>query len=235
MENTFYTAYTMNTLLDIVAVTKIYDAGASAQGAVAALREVTLAIPEGDYCSIVGPSGAGKSTLLHMMGGLDEPTHGTIFFRGSDIHAMGERALARWRNRTIGFVFQFYHLIEELDVLENIAIAAHSMKRKSSSKRAQELLEYLGIIERRDFFPSQLSGGEKQKVAIARALVNNPDIILCDEPTGNLDIDSQNKVMHLLETLHHDKKKALVLITHNLELARRAHRIVRLAGGIITQ
>ncbi|MDD5194720.1 MAG: ABC transporter ATP-binding protein, partial [Candidatus Omnitrophica bacterium] len=217
----------MNELIEVRSLSKAYHNG---QEEVFAVKNVSLSIMEQDYLAIIGPSGAGKSTLLHIMGGLEIPTEGCISFKGEDIYQMRERHLARWRNSTVGFVFQFYHLIEELNVLENVALAPFTQERKSSLKRAQELLKYLGIEERKNFFPSQLSGGEKQKTAIARALINNPEIILCDEPTGNLDVDSQNKVMQLLEELNRDKKKTVILITHNLELAKRAKRVIQIKG-----
>lgn len=218
----------MNSLLEVVSLTKVYHNG---REEVAALREISFSLREEDYLAIVGPSGAGKSTLLHIMGGLDIPTKGKVLFKEKDIYQKKDKSLASWRNKSIGFVFQFYHLIEELNVLENIAIAAHMRLGKSSFKKSEELLKYLGIAERGSFFPSQLSGGEKQKVAIARALINEPDIILCDEPTGNLDKDSQDRVVELIERLNKEKKKTIVLVTHNLELAKRAKRMITLKSG----
>ncbi|MDP2924496.1 MAG: ABC transporter ATP-binding protein [Candidatus Omnitrophota bacterium] len=222
----------MNNLLEVTSLTKIYHNG---RENVTAVKNILLSLVEEDYLAIVGPSGAGKSTLLHIMGGLDIPSEGKVLFRSSDIYQKKDKELSLWRNKTIGFVFQFYHLIEELNVLENIAIAASLKERKFSLKKAQELLEYLNIDNRKNFFPSQLSGGEKQKVAIARALANDPEIVLCDEPTGNLDKDSQDKVVELLERLNKEKKKTIVLVTHNLELARRAKRIVFIKGGEIVK
>ena len=220
----------MNDLIGVNSLTKVYHNG---RENVHAVHNVSFTLSAQDYVAIIGPSGAGKSTLLHIVGGLETPTSGQVTFKGEDIYQMKEKHLAHWRNATVGFVFQFYHLIEELNVLENVALAAYLAKRKSSLKRAQELLEYLGIEERRNFFPSQLSGGEKQKTAIARALINNPEVILCDEPTGNLDVDSANKVMHLLEELNREKKKTIILITHNLELAKRAKRVIHIKAGAI--
>lgn len=217
-------------LLEVVSVTKIYHNG---KERVTAVSDVSLSIKAYDYVSIVGPSGAGKSTLLHIMGGLEEPTGGRVIFDKKDVYKMKDRDLSSWRNKTVGFVFQFYHLIEELNVLENIAIAALHRGRNYALKKAQELLKYLDIYERGYFFPSQLSGGEKQKVAIARALINEPDIMLCDEPTGNLDVDSQAKVVELLERLHHEKGKTIVVVTHNLELAKRAQQLITIKGGTL--
>lgn len=218
----------MNNLLDVVSVTKTYHNG---REEVFALEDVSLSLSEGDYLAIVGPSGAGKSTLLHIMAGLDSPTKGRVVFKEKNIYKMGDEELSRWRNREVGLVFQFYHLIEELNILENITIAARRAKRKSSFKKAEELLKYLGIEERKTFFPSQLSGGEKQRTAIARALINDPQILLCDEPTGNLDKDSQERVIQLLERINKEQNKTIVLVTHNLELAKRAKRIVFIEAG----
>ncbi|HIE36117.1 MAG TPA: ABC transporter ATP-binding protein [Candidatus Omnitrophica bacterium] len=219
----------MNKLIEVISLKRIY---LEADTEVEALKDVSFSVYLCDYLSIVGPSGAGKSTLLHLIGGIDTPTQGTILFKGEDIYKMNRKRRALWRNKNIGFIFQFYHLIEELNVLDNILVASFE-DRKFSFKKAQELLKYLGIKERENFFPSQLSGGEKQKVAIARALINEPDLILCDEPTGNLDKESQERVMELLRKLNEEKKKTIVLVTHNLELAERAKRMVFIKNGEI--
>lgn len=222
----------MNNLLEIISVTKKYHNG---REKVFALNDVSFSLNQGDYAAIVGPSGAGKSTLLHIMSGLDSPTKGSVVFKEKNIYKMRDEELSRWRNREVGLVFQFYHLIEELNILENIMISASLRgQRKSSLKKAVELLKYLGIEERKNFFPSQLSGGEKQRSAIARALINCPRILLCDEPTGNLDKDSQEKVIQLLEELNKKQNKTIVLVTHNLELAKRANRILEIKDGIIS-
>ncbi|UCD15572.1 MAG: ABC transporter ATP-binding protein [Candidatus Omnitrophota bacterium] len=222
----------MSSFLDIVSVTKTYHNG---REGVLALDNVSLSLGEGDFLSVVGPSGAGKSTLLHIMGGLDSPTQGKVVFKGADIYGLKDKNLSTWRGETVGFVFQFYHLIEELNVLENITIAAFPRgKRKSSLKTARELLQYLGIEKRQHFFPSQLSGGERQKVALARALINDPQLLLCDEPTGNLDKDSQGIIIQLLKQLNKERKKTIVIVTHNLELAAVAKRIININGGIIS-
>jgi putative ABC transport system ATP-binding protein len=166
-----------------------------------------------------------------MLGGLEVPTTGEVVFEGKNIYGFRDDELSAWRNRMVGFVFQFYHLIEELDVRENIAIASFNQKRDCASKKALELLKYLEIEDRKNFFPSQLSGGEKQRVAIARALINEPQIVLCDEPTGSLDKDSQDKVIGLLEKLNREMKKTVIIVTHNMELAKRADRILSIRGG----
>ncbi|MDD4182717.1 MAG: ABC transporter ATP-binding protein [Candidatus Omnitrophica bacterium] len=220
----------MNNLLQLTSIGKKFHNG---QEEVSALKNISLQIEAENYIAIVGPSGAGKSTLLHIIGGLDEPSGGSVTYKGRDIYAMGEKERALWRNQKIGFVFQFYHLIEELNVLENIAIAACGRLTKSAFKTALNLLKYLNMEERRNFFPSQLSGGERQKVALARALINDPEVILCDEPTGNLDKDSQDKVVELLEKLNIEKQKTIILVTHNLELAKRAKKTITLKSGEI--
>ncbi|MFH1772247.1 MAG: ABC transporter ATP-binding protein [Candidatus Omnitrophota bacterium] len=215
-------------LLNVSSVTKQYVSGTQK---VAAIDNVSLSLQKGDYLSIAGPSGSGKSTLLHMMGGLDVPTKGVIHYNGIDIFSLSDKNLSVWRAGKVGFIFQFYHLIEELNVLENITVAAFSSKGKLSLKRARSLLEYLGIAQREIFFPSQLSGGQKQKVAIARALINDPDIILCDEPTGSLDKDSGQNVADLLEQMNKEMKKTIILVTHNIEIAQRANKVLYLREG----
>ncbi|MFH1767926.1 MAG: ABC transporter ATP-binding protein [Candidatus Omnitrophota bacterium] len=222
----------MNKLIEVISLSKVYNSGGAAT---TALCDINMAVFDGEYLAIIGPSGAGKSTLLHIIGGLDFMSKGKVLFDGKDLFRRGEINLYLWRNRTIGFVFQFYHLIEELSVLENVALPSFLTKarRKTSLKQAQKLLEYLGIESKKGQRPSQLSGGEKQKVAIARALINDARIIFCDEPTGNLDKDSQNVVMELLLSLNREKKKTLIIVTHNLELVKDADRIVNIKAGQI--
>lgn len=217
----------MNELMEVNAITKVYKNGIS----FTALKNISLSVYAQDYLAIVGPSGAGKSTLLHIMGGLEPPTNGQVFFIEKSLYKMKDRELSSWRNKTAGFVFQFYHLIEELNILENVAIAAERQGRKYSFKKARELLKYLGLEDKQEVFPSQLSGGQRQRAAIARALVNDPEILFCDEPTGNLDKESQEKIAGLLENLNKFKKKTIVLVTHNLELAKQAKRILFIEGG----
>ncbi|MFA6281333.1 MAG: ABC transporter ATP-binding protein [Candidatus Omnitrophota bacterium] len=222
----------MSNLMQLSGVSKTFHNG---QEEVSALKNIDINLHVQDYLAIIGPSGAGKSTLLHIIGGLDEPTSGKVICHDKDIYLMKEKERASWRNSKVGFVFQFYHLIEELNVLENVAISAFSESGKSAFKKGEKLLEYLEIAGRKNFFPSQLSGGEKQKVALARALINEPEIILCDEPTGNLDKYSQDKVIELLEKLNKEKGKTIVIVTHNLELAKRAKKVITLKSGEIME
>jgi len=207
--------------MELVSVDKVYKNG---EKDIFALRNINLILRESEYLAIIGPSGAGKSTLIHIMGGLQTPTKGEVLFQGRNIYKMKDSSISLWRSKVVGFVFQFYHLIEELTVLENVA---------NAFKKAKELLKYLGIEEKREAVPSQLSGGEKQKVAIARALVNSPKVILCDEPTGNLDRDSAQKVINFLEWLNVNEGKTLVIVTHNTEIVKRADRVMKIKDGEI--
>lgn len=218
----------MNKLIETVSLTKEYR---SIAGVVRALHNVSLSIYPGDYISIVGPSGAGKSTFLHILGGLESPSKGKMLFKKENIYKFKDKRLSLWRSQHVGFVFQFYHLIEELNVLENISLASILAKGNYSLKTIQELLKYLGIENKSKFFPSQLSGGERQKVAFARALAKDPEVILCDEPTGNLDRESQDKIVVLLDKLNQEKNKTIILVTHNLELAKRAKKTVAIKDG----
>jgi len=220
----------MSKLIETISVSKEYLSG---QEKVCALDKVSLSCEKGDYLSIVGPSGAGKSTLLHLLGGLDSPTKGKIMFRKQNIYKLGESGLSSWRNKHIGFVFQFYHLIEELSVFENVVLPLFLRFRKYSLKTIQELLKYLGIEDRKNFFPSQLSGGQRQRVAFARALAADPEVILCDEPTGNLDHESKERIISLLDKLNKEKGKTIILVTHNLELAKKTKRILFIKDGRI--
>ncbi|MBD3246276.1 MAG: ATP-binding cassette domain-containing protein [Candidatus Omnitrophica bacterium] len=222
----------MNSMLEVKNLSKIYRTG---REHVIVLHNVSLRIEEGDYVSIVGPSGAGKSTLLHAIGGLEPPTGGEVLWKGKDVYRLRQKQRARWRRRSVGYVFQFYHLIDELRVRENVALPRFLKHRKSSFKKAAKLLEYLDILPRQRFFPFQLSGGEKQKVAFARALVNEPELILCDEPTGNLDRESREKITALLDRLNRELGKTVILVTHNHELAQKAARILYLEEGRIRE
>jgi putative ABC transport system ATP-binding protein len=203
--------------------------------AVHALRGVNLRIRHGEMISVVGPSGSGKSTLLNMLGALDTPTSGKIFIDDVDISRMGERALARFRNRKIGFIFQSYNLIDRSKVTKNVELPAivADMPKKLRDRRVHELLDLVGLGDKANRRPNALSGGEQQRVAIARALINDPAFILADEPTGNLDSKTGEEIQNLLIRVNQEKKATIVVVTHNLELAERTGRILHLRDGVV--
>lgn len=202
------------------------------------LKGIDLTVEEGAFVAIIGPSGAGKSTLLHILGGLDEPTKGQVTFDGEDIYRLNDAGRARMRNRKIGFVFQFYHLLSELSALENVflpAMVKGELKNpKDYEPMAMTLLEKVGLKDRATHKPNQLSGGEQQRVAIARALINNPKVIFCDEPTGNLDSESGKQIIDLLVNLNKTRKQALIIVTHDEQIARLSHKVIRIRDGILT-
>ncbi len=202
------------------------------------LKGVNLKIEEASFTALVGPSGAGKSTLLHILGGLDFPTQGEVVFEGQNLYKLGDSQLSRIRNSRIGFVFQFYHLLSEFGVLENVLMPALiAGKNKSgiaqAGEKALDLLGRVGLGQRLKHFPNQLSGGEKQRVAIVRALMNEPKLLLCDEPTGNLDSASSAEIMDLLKKINLENKTTVLLVTHNEEVASRAQRIHHLKDGVM--
>jgi putative ABC transport system ATP-binding protein len=203
--------------------------------AVHALRGVNLRIRHGEMISVVGPSGSGKSTLLNMLGALDTPTSGKILIDGFDISRMGERALARFRNRKIGFIFQSYNLIDRSKVTKNVELPAivADMPKKLRDRRVHELLDLVGLGDKANRRPNALSGGEQQRVAIARALINDPAFILADEPTGNLDSKTGEEIQNLLIRVNQEKNATIVVVTHNLELAERTGRILHLRDGVV--
>jgi putative ABC transport system ATP-binding protein len=200
-----------------------------------ALNGVSLRIKHGEMVSIVGPSGSGKSTLLNMLGALDIPTSGKILVDGADITRLGERALSKFRNKKIGFVFQSYNLIERSKVAKNVELPAivAGMPKKLRNKRVHELLNLVGLGDKLNRKPSALSGGEQQRVAIARALMNDPAFILADEPTGNLDSKTGQEIENLLLRVNHERSATIVIVTHNLELAEGTGRIIHLRDGVI--
>lgn len=207
---------------------KTYGSG---EGAVNALRNADLTIKDGELVAIVGKSGSGKSTLLNLLGGLDTADSGRVLYNDLDITKMNEAALADFRLRKIGFVFQFYDLLPELTAEENILLPAQLAKNKAADISA--LAERLGLNDRLKHYPSQLSGGQQQRAAIARALINNPDVLLCDEPTGNLDQKTGDDVMELLLQLNKTEKHTIVIVTHNPEIAARCERIIEIADGTL--
>lgn len=200
------------------------------------LKNINFSVAEGEFLAIQGPSGAGKSTLLHILGGLDNPTSGKVYFEGVSIYGLGENELAGFRNRKVGFVFQFFHLLPELDALENVllpGILKSWWEKQKSQKSASALLERLGLAQRLKHRPLALSGGEQQRVAIARALINKPRLLLCDEPTGNLDSENGKNILRLLIDLNRNEKITIVMVTHDQEIANGASRIIHLKDGIL--
>ena len=207
---------------------KIYGSG---ERAVNALCNVNLTIEDGELVAIIGKSGSGKSTLLNLLGGLDSAASGSVLYNDIDITKASENVLADFRLQKIGFVFQFYDLLPELTAEENILLPAQLAKNKSADISA--LAERLGLTDRLKHYPSQLSGGQQQRAAIARALINNPDVLLCDEPTGNLDQKTGDDVMELLLQLNKTEKRTIVIVTHNPEIAARCERIIEIADGTL--
>ena len=201
------------------------------------LRDITLELQAGDSIAVVGPSGAGKSTLLNIIGTLDHPTTGRVLFRGDDLFALDAGRQARFRNRKLGFIFQFHHLLPELTALENTVMPAliSGEDRATARQRARRLLELVHLESRMGHKPGELSGGEQQRVAVARALVMQPELVLADEPTGNLDTHSGRDVFDLLVRLNHELQTTLVVVTHNLEFARLLPRRIQLIDGVIVE
>ncbi len=200
---------------------------------VAVLKGIDLDIFERDFITIMGPSGAGKSTLLHLLGMLDSPTEGTILFKGRDVREFSEVDLSRFRNEKVGFIFQFYHLLQDFDVIENIMmpLLIKRLTHREALKRAEMFLEIMGLTGRRDHKPGELSGGEQQRVAIARALVNEPEIILADEPTGNLDRKTGKEVLDYILHISQRLSSTLVLVTHDPEIGSVGNRRLTMVDG----
>jgi lipoprotein-releasing system ATP-binding protein len=199
------------------------------------LKGVQVEVGRGEIVSIIGKSGAGKSTLLHILGTLDSADRGTLRLNGTDIGSLGPRQLASFRNRHIGFVFQFHHLLPEFTALENVCIPGFLLKTPEPAvrRRATELLDYLGLSERLTHKPTELSGGEQQRVAVARALINRPDIIFADEPTGNLDSAASQDLHRLIRQLRDDHGQTFVIVTHNQELAQLSDRRLEMQDGVL--
>ncbi len=226
---------TEDMLLQAVNINKSYhDAGDTLH----VLKGIDVRVGDGEMVAMVGPSGAGKSTLLHVLGGLDAPDEGNVYLAGEDIYHLDDRQRARLRNSKIGFIFQFYHLLQEFTALENVLlpalIKADEKRMDSLEAQGMAMLQRVGLQERSRHRPSQLSGGEQQRVAIARALINQPKIIFCDEPTGNLDAETGHAIIELLKELNARNKQALVVVTHDEQIARMSHRIIHLQDGRLT-
>ena len=221
-------------MIEARALRKIYKNGAKE---LEVLKGIDLKVGKSEVLAVLGPSGAGKSALLHLLGGLDSPTAGEVMIDGTDIYALGDRERAKIRNRKIGFVFQFYHLLPEFDALENVMLPLliKGGNGKDLRDKGAGLLRSVGLGERMAHRPGQLSGGEQQRVAIARALINEPELLLCDEPTGNLDSESGNNVIELLWELNKSRKMTLMIVTHDAQIAKAAQRVLHIRDGKIIQ
>lgn len=219
-------------ILRIQNLTKIYGSGDTE---VRALNNVSFSVQKGEFVAIVGPSGSGKSTLLHILGGVDRPTDGKVFIEGNDIYALNENNLAVFRRRQIGLIYQFYNLIPVLNVEENITLPMLLDGRKVDRAYLQKLIDTLRIAERLTHLPNQLSGGQQQRVSIGRALVNNPAIVLADEPTGNLDSKNSAEIVELLKYFNRENRQTLIIITHDERIALQADRIIAIEDGRIAR
>jgi putative ABC transport system ATP-binding protein len=213
-------------------VTKEYRSG---DNQLAVLRDVTFEIPQGSFVAIVGPSGSGKTTLLGLLAGLDTPTRGKIFLDDADLTAMSENGRARLRGEKVGFVFQSFQLIPTLTAQENIQVPLELRGESGADVRARELLDRVGLSGRGHHFPTQLSGGEQQRVAIARAFANSPRILFADEPTGNLDGATGEKIVELLESINKNERSTVILVTHDQNIAAHAARTIRLRDGVVVE
>ena len=219
-------------ILRVENLSKKYGKGESE---VVAVDNVSFSVEKGEFLAIVGSSGSGKSTLLHLLGGVDRPTSGKVYVDGKDIYSLSDDNLAIFRRRQVGIIYQFYNLIPILNVEENITLPCDLDGNKVDEKRLNELLKSLGLENRRKHLPNELSGGQQQRVSIGRALINNPAIILADEPTGNLDSKASEEIVELLKLTNKKYKQTIIMITHNLEIANEADRVLRIEDGKIVK
>jgi putative ABC transport system ATP-binding protein len=215
-------------IVKVEKVTKIYGKG---EAEVVALNNISFTIKEGEFIAIIGPSGSGKSTILHTIAGLEKPTNGKVYFYDKNIYEMNKKERTILRRQKIGIIYQFYNLIPTLNVEENIQLPIELDKKKVDQEKLLEIMKFLKIENRKKHLPNELSGGQQQKVAIARALMINPTIILADEPTGNLDSKSSKEIMELLKKANKEYHQTIVMITHNLEMAKLADRIIQIKDG----
>ena len=219
-------------ILKVENLTKVYGKDSTK---VVALDNVSFSVNKGEFVAIVGASGSGKSTLLHLIGGVDRPTSGKVYINDKDIFSMNDDKLAIFRRRQIGLIYQFYNLIPILNVLENITLPSSLDNKEVSKEKLEEIINLLGLEKRLKHLPNELSGGEQQRTAIARALLNEPALVLADEPTGNLDSKASLEIMEILKTSNKKYKQTIIMITHNLELAKDADRIIKIADGKIIE
>lgn len=217
-------------ILEVSNINKTYPSGSRT---LTVLNDISFSVFPGETCAIVGPSGSGKSTLLGLCAGLDRPTSGTISINGTDLDPLDEDERAHLRNQYVGFVFQTFQLLPTLTALENVMVPLELRKERNIAGRAEELLNQVGLGDRLDHYPTQLSGGEQQRVAIARAFINRPRLLFADEPTGNLDSETSSTIIDLLFDLNRYHETTLVLVTHDMSLASRTGRILKLSGGVL--
>lgn len=219
-------------ILRVENLTKVYGKD---QAQVVALDNVSFSVEKGEFVAIVGASGSGKSTLLHLLGGVDRPTSGKVFIDGKDIFELNDDNLAIFRRRQVGLIYQFYNLIPILNVEENITLPMSLDGREIKKEEMDEMLERLGLSERRNHLPNELSGGQQQRTSIGRALITRPTIILADEPTGNLDSKSSDEIVALLKQSNKELKQTIIMITHNMEIAKIADRIIKIEDGRLSE
>lgn len=217
-------------ILKVENLVKTYKNGATNINAV---DHVSFSVQKGDFVAIVGASGSGKSTLLHLLGGVDRPTSGKVFIDGVDIYQMNNDALAIFRRRQVGLIYQFYNLIPILNVEENIMLPCRLDNRKVSKERLNEIIDILGLKNRKNHLPNELSGGQQQRVSIGRAIINNPALVLADEPTGNLDSKASDEIIELLKDSNQKYKQTVIIITHDDEIAKEANRVITIEDGKI--
>ena len=221
--------------MEILKVENLCKQYGKGENKVTALDNVSFTVNKGEFVAIVGASGSGKSTLLHLIGGVDRPTSGKVFIDGKDIYKFNDDELAIFRRRQVGLIYQFYNLIPILNVEENITLPLKLDNRNIDKKRLDELIKVLGLEERRTHLPNELSGGQQQSTSIGRAMITNPAIILADEPTGNLDSKASDEIVALLKKSNKDYKQTIIMITHNLEIAKVADRIIKIEDGKIVE
>ena len=219
-------------ILRVENLSKVYGKGTTK---VIAIDNISFKVNKGEFVAIVGASGSGKSTLLHLIGGVDRPTNGKVFIDGKDIYKWGDDELAIFRRRQVGLIYQFYNLIPILNVEENITLPLKLDNREVNEKKLNETIKLLGLDSRRKHLPNELSGGQQQRTSIGRAMITSPAIILADEPTGNLDSKSSDEIVSLLKKSNRDYKQTIIMITHNMEIAKIADRIIKIEDGKIVK
>jgi len=222
-----------STMVEVDQVRKVYHRDSQE---LTVLDGLSLRIPEGEFVALMGPSGSGKTTLLNLIAGIDRPTSGRVTVAGTDVSQLSESELARWRSRSVGFIFQFYNLIPVLNALENVELPLllTHLSKQERRERALTALKVVGLADRARHYPRQLSGGQEQRVAIARAIVADPKVLVADEPTGDLDAKSAEEILDLMETLNREFKKTIVMVTHDPRAAKRAHTQRHLEKGVLT-